>query len=157
MHVEKQKLGSMAWYRLTMVVYFVLLSVAIIVSILITFTLPYVGIGALVLVGLIAEMSRQLFFYVVTGEFLSKQYKEKLIEVSKVFAAMLVVVLIIILTIKGLFMLGAAMCNSKLGSLGTYENGTCECTYGYTLENDSCVSNEEICQRSLGENAVSIA
>jgi hypothetical protein len=49
-------------------------------------TSPASSRGALAFVGMLSEIVRQLFFYVVTGEFLSAQYKENLRKLLKPLA-----------------------------------------------------------------------
>lgn len=156
MHIDKKKLGLMAWYRLTKVIYFVLLAILIIFSILIALSEPFLGIGSLACVVVVGEVVRQLFFYVVTGEFLSSTYKANLIKATKVLVVILIGALVIFLVGKAINKVSASMCTSKLGNLSTYENGTCECIYGYTIENEACISNDDICQRTLGENSTSV-
>ncbi|MCK5016179.1 MAG: hypothetical protein KAS32_03825 [Candidatus Peribacteraceae bacterium] len=156
MQIDKKKLNSMAWYRLAKVVYFIVITLAVLFSILIGTSEFSVGTGLFVFVIVVAEVLRQIFFYIFTGEFLNKKYRQRLIKSLKVGGSILAIVLAIFFATKIVGTVRASMCESKLGSLGTFEEGVCDCIYGYTLENDVCISNDEICQRTLGEYAVSV-
>lgn len=154
MHLERSKLGTMAWYRLIKVIYLIIFLVFIIGSVLISFSDFSFGIGALVFVGFTAEIVRQLFFYVVTGEFLNNAYKANLVKVLKILAVILIGILVVMLIGKVVEKAKTSSCTSKLGDLGVYEDGTCECIYGYTLENGSCISDEKLCEEKLGQYSI---
>lgn len=156
MHIDRKSLGAHLWYRFTKVFYFVAVAILVAISIALIFAEFNFGLGVLVFVGVLSEMVRQLFFYVVTGEFLSKEYKQNLHKLLKPVGAVLVVGVLLVVGAKAMEMAAASMCSSKLGDLASYEDGTCGCAYGYTLEEDVCVSQDDICKRTWGENSHSI-
>lgn len=153
MHIERAKLASLAWYRLTKVVFFVALTLLAIGSILVSLSEPAVGFVSLIAISLLAEVLRQLFYYVVTGEFLNSGYKKILFKVLKVIGVVGIGVLVLIMIAKGINKIRAIGCESELGPNGIFQDGICGCVYGFTLEDNVCVSNEEMCRRTLGEHS----
>ncbi|OIO55831.1 hypothetical protein AUJ46_00230 [Candidatus Peregrinibacteria bacterium CG1_02_54_53] len=134
--------------------YFVAVAILVAISVALMFAEFNFGLGVLSFVGVLSEIVRQLFFYVVTGEFLSAQYKENLRKLLKPLAAIAAVGILTVVGAKAMEMVSESRCSSNLGEFALYEDGNCGCIYGYELHDNVCISNDEACEKELGKYSI---